>query len=111
MVNKAHIKLGDTGTPFDATLTKDGSPVALAGATVKLNIRKQDAAASTAVQKTAQVLDPSAGTVRYIWNGDEITSTGLWLAEFVIITVGGTVTYPSNGQILLDVESPLVQPT
>lgn len=98
------IKQGDTSPAMVAALkTPDRQPVDLTGATVEFHMRfvpTDETPSATPVSAAAQIVDASAGEVRYAWGPTDTAVAGDWDAEFQVTFPGGAIeTYPNNGYI------------
>ena len=79
-----YIKRGDTRPSLYATLTQEGSVVDLTGATVRFHM-------GNVVDASAEILEASAGTVRYNWVAADTLLEGSYRAEFEVTFPDGHV--------------------
>jgi len=95
------IKENDTARTLTDTLTLDGSPINLAGATVVLVWRLPD---GTVNRRDATVVSATAGTVSYAPLAEDVADAGLHRLEWeVTLSEGGVLTIPSSGYIRINV--------
>jgi hypothetical protein len=92
------IVAGWTG-PVDFALKSDGAPINLAGITVTMLLNGNDGVSVDTVGDVA-VLDPVAGTVRYIPDASDLSSAkSPYRARFRLTDGTGAVVYvPSSGR-------------
>ena len=92
----ATIKQYDTAITFNDTLTKDGSPVDLTGASVKFLMKK----GATLYEATASIVVAASGTVKFDVFGATPTfptAAGDWEQEWeVTFTDSSKLTFPSG---------------
>ena len=101
-------KQGDTAITWDDTLTySNGSPVNLTGASVNFVMRSL-AATTPAVNATASIVTPLAGTVSYSPTATDTATVGEFMGNWVVTFSGGLVeTFPTVGYLTIAIEANL----
>lgn len=101
-----NIKQNDTRPALLATLkAADGTPVNLTGADVRFHMR---GTAGVEVDAPADILDPEAGIVRYIWQAGDTDKAGVFDAEMeVTYSDGGVESFPNNSNWRITVTAEL----
>lgn len=92
------LKANDTLPVVGATLTYAGGGVVdLTGATVTFIMRKKGGPLPPKVDKPAEVVDATAGTVRYVWVPADTNQPGEYDAEWEVVfpNNGGKQTFPT----------------
>lgn len=93
------VKTGDTGRSLAATLLGgDGAPQDLAYADgVRFRMRLRTAAPGEwKVDAPAEIVDPPAGRVRYVWTPLDLNAPGEFVGEFVVTLAGAEITFPAS---------------
>lgn len=107
-----HIKLRDSRPPIETVLWRGTSatPVSLVGVTgVKLVIA--DRRGGTPSEYDGEVVNASAGTVRYEWTGDEFDEPGVYYAEWQVTYSDGSIaTFPNDKEFIIQVRTDLNPP-
>lgn len=80
----------DTAPRLSLTLTQDGSPIDLTGATVRLKLRKQGAT-SNVFSRTCTIADAVAGRCYYDWQSGDLANKGSYRGEIEITFSDGKV--------------------
>src|SRR5437899_676895 len=97
-----NIKRGDTSRLLTDTLTINGAPINLTGASVVLVFKDPDA--GTTVRRNASIVSPSAGTVQYQLVSADVQNALTWLLEWeVTLSGGGVITIPEDGYFTMKV--------
>lgn len=98
------IKRNDTRRALEVTLLDSaGSPVSLAGASVRFHMRER-AGATLKVDADATIVEALAGTCKYTWNPSDTDTEGKFQAEFeVTYADGGIETFPSDDYITVSI--------
>lgn len=92
------VKRGDSGIIFSDTLTADGEPINLEGATVTFLLRAVGGA-EPAVEAEAIVVDDQDGTVSYVTAPGDLEVSGVYRQEWEIVyEAGDRFTVPSDTQ-------------
>ena len=88
---------GDTEPAITAVLNRSGTPEPLDHASVKFQMRKADDKAYT-VNATASIVDPVAGTVKYVWGSSDLNVPGDYLVQWEVTYQSGRIetTDPPN---------------
>ncbi len=81
---------GDTAPRLNFTLTQDGSPINLAGATVLFKFRKQGAA-SNVFSRACTIDNAALGTCHFDWQAADLASAGIYVGEVEITFEDETV--------------------
>jgi hypothetical protein len=81
---------GDTLPRLNFTLTKNGSPLNLTGATVRFKFRKQGTS-TTNFARSCIVSDPVAGKCYYDWQVGDLSESGDHQAEVEVTFPDGKV--------------------
>jgi BppU N-terminal domain len=109
------LKQGDAGTPIQAILyNPDGSLVDLSGATAKFIMAKSTGSTiysgdtvawDIRIDTAAEILDPLAGSVQYIFLDVDVAEFGSYLGEFQVTYPSGRIeTFPNgNSQIAISI--------
>ena len=91
MTQTAYIKQNDTSPTLDAILTDDdGSPVNVAGASVRFHLKKLGAS-TLKIDAAATVVDGEAGHVRYTLQSGDTDTPGSYKAEYEVTFIDGSV--------------------
>lgn len=93
------IKQNDREPAFTARLLEDGSPMDLAGASVRFIMKHVDAAEDEdpKVDAEASVVDEDLAMVTYDWASGDTDTPGLYKAEFELtLSNGRTRTVPTK---------------
>lgn len=98
------IKRNDT-RPLAATLTANGVPVPLTGATVRFNMTPRVQGTGTTISRAlATITDAVKGKVSYAWTAPQVANVGVHRAEFEVTFSDGTVeTFPNGEWIDLEI--------
>lgn len=98
-----YAKTGHTGPSLKAVLyNPDGTIANLSNGTLKLNVYKPNG--SLLFSKSAVIVSPTEGQVRYDWAATDLTTAGLYGFEFVFYpAAGGSIPYPTNKHWTLQV--------
>lgn len=98
-----YAKTGKTGPSLAAVLyNPDGTLANLSNGTLKLQVYKANRA--LLFSKTAIIVAPLLGSVRYDWVVTDLTKGGLYGFEFVFYpAAGGAIPYPSDKHWTLQV--------
>lgn len=88
---------GDTEPAITAVLQRGDTPESLAGATVRFQMRKGDDKQYT-VNAAAQVIDPAAGAVKYLWGASDLNVPGDYSVQWEVTFQSGRIetTDPPN---------------
>lgn len=100
-----HMKLGDRKPTLQATLWSGtaATPVDITGGSVKLLIRPRGSTA-VAAEHTAQIVTAASGVVKYEWAGTELTTVGIYYAEWEVTFSDGTKgTFPNDDYFTIQV--------
>lgn len=90
------IRKGDRLPAIQAQLLDGETPVTLAGATIELRYRP--VAGGTVTAKTAAIVDPLTGTVKYEWAANDTDTAGVYAAAWrVTFADGRKSSYPNVG--------------
>ena len=81
--------VGDTAPDLTGTLTADGAPVNLAGASLSVHIQRPGA--GLVIIAPATVVDAAAGTWSYTWATGDLDSTGTWEVAVVVTYASGAI--------------------
>lgn len=83
---------GDTAPTLNATLTEKGTdiPINLSGSSVKFQMRKFDDRKYT-VDAAAQIVTPTAGTVRYSLATNDLAVAGDYIVQWEITFSDNTI--------------------
>ena|SRR5215831_17804098 len=95
---------GDNAPPINgAILDSSGAPVSLSGATVKFQMRLVGDRRYT-VDATAEIVDATAGTVRYTWQDGDLDTAGNYQTQWQVTFAGNQVetTDPVNTVTIRD---------
>lgn len=91
------LKRGDLAPAFSMQLLDGDDPVNLAGATVRLVMRRLGSATPD-LNRPAEVADAANGIVRYAWQAGETDTAATYLAEWEVTWGGGAPqTFPGDG--------------
>jgi hypothetical protein len=99
-----YVKQNDTSPSILATL-KDaaGAAVSLAGASVRLHMRKIGFAQVT-VDQAATIVTAASGEVRYDWVAADTAAVGSYEAEIEVTYADGSIeTFPNDGFIRVEI--------
>tara|TARA_R110000823_G_scaffold58005_5_gene139922 strand:- start:994 stop:1317 length:324 start_codon:yes stop_codon:yes gene_type:complete len=99
-----YVKQNDTSPSILATL-KDaaGAAVSLAGASVRLHMRKIGFAQVT-VDQAATIVTAASGEVRYDWVAADTAAVGSYEAEIEVTYGDGSIeTFPNDGFIRVEI--------
>jgi len=93
-----HLKASDTAPRLDATLLDtDGEAVDLTGSSVVLELL-EPRGGDVALEAAMDLVDPAAGTVRYIWDNGDTDEAGRYRVQFAVTYPNDDVeTFPSDG--------------
>lgn len=92
-------KRGDTAPAFEAHITDDGEDLAIAGASVRLLMRRRNGA-TYKVDAPMTIVDAASGHVKYQWVPSDVdTAAQFELTIRVTFAGGATRTFPSVGYI------------
>lgn len=92
----------DTGPSLSGTLANsDGTPVNLASATVRFQMRRTDDLRYT-VDAPAAIVSAGAGTVRYDWADGDLATAGEYVSVWQITYSGGPVIHSATNTITVD---------
>ena len=80
--------VADTAPDFTATLTSDGTPVNLTGATVEVRFMKPS---GVALHKAGTIGTPLLGTVTYTWVTGDLSEPGSWSWEVRVTYASGRI--------------------
>lgn len=107
MIPTFYIKKGDLLPAIQATLkATDGTALNLTGATVAFKMKLREAA-NPKVNAAGTVVDAATGVVKYVWQGTDTDTVGVYDAEWILTFSGNKQTVPSNGYFRVSVEAPL----
>lgn len=82
---------GDTEPAITAVLTRSSLPESLATALgVRFQMRRADDKVYT-INAVAQIVDPVAGTVRYVWGASDLNVPGEYLVQWEVTYAGGRI--------------------
>lgn len=88
------VKQDDVGVLFTGTLTSNGAPLPLSGATVLFLMKK----GTTLISKQATIVSAPAGTVSYTSVAGDLATRGTFLQEWeATFPDGRKITFPSSG--------------
>lgn len=102
------MKRGDLLPEFERTLT-DGTGTAVVipvGATLKLKMRTRGSETAK-INANATIVNAATGEVKYTWAGTDTDTSGVYRAEFELITASKKTTFPNNGYILVRIRDDL----
>lgn len=107
-MSKFFLKTHDTGKPIVATLTNsDGTPINLAGCTVKVII-SANIGATAIVNRAVTVTDSAGGIVTYTPLTADVATAGTYMAEWEVTTgSGGVFTVPDPGYDTIQIDQDL----
>jgi hypothetical protein len=102
-----YIKQNDSSPIIRANLRGAGNTALnLSAATV--SFRMQKSSGDNVVQGSAEIFDPSEGTVQYIWAPGDTSVSGIYLAEFEVAYADGKVeSFPNVGYIQVNIKPEL----
>jgi hypothetical protein len=105
------IRQGDTTPTFTEVLTdQNGNQLNLTGATCTFVMREMYSAAPV-VNAAMTITNPTYGIVTYNWSSTDTATAGLYMGEIhVVLSGGGTFTYPNDGYLTIAVEENLLAP-
>jgi len=93
--NIFYLKKGDTPT-IQTTLTRGGTAVPLAGASVRF-LMSLDPGDTATVAAAATIIDPNAAIVEYTFSTGETDTEGEYVAEWEVTHATGVIeTYPDD---------------
>ena len=111
MTDDIQFKRGSNIPYYDLTLYRPdspGSPLPLAGAEVRL-VAKSRLTGEIVIDRSLEILDPTAGRVRFTRTADEFAKGEICRAEIVVTFGDGNVLIlPSTGYYSLVVEDSLI---
>jgi hypothetical protein len=81
--------VGDTSPDLTGTLTSDGAPANLAGASLSVHIQRPGAGAT--ITAAADIVDAAAGAWSYTWATNDLDATGTWEVAVVVTYASGKV--------------------
>tara|TARA_R110000824_G_scaffold202836_1_gene387040 strand:- start:267 stop:587 length:321 start_codon:yes stop_codon:yes gene_type:complete len=92
-----NIKKGDTSPWMLSTLkASDGTIIDLSNSTVLFEM-KLTSRTDVTISAAAQIIDPDAGTVRYVWSATDTQHAGWYKAEFKVTYQDSTIeTFPNE---------------
>lgn len=85
----AAFTVGDTAPDLTGTLTSNGAPVNLTGATLAVHVRKPDK--TTVITLTGALVDAPAGKWSAPWGATDLNQAGTYTVEVQVTYSGGKV--------------------
>src|SRR5258708_4094902 len=96
------IKQHDTARKFAATLTIDGSPVVLTGATISFIFRNTKT--GTVVKRNGTIVSPTGGTVEYQLVAGDVSVAGTFQVEIEVVFADAKIlTFPDDDYVNLTI--------
>lgn len=85
----AAFTVGDTSPDLTGTLTSNGTPVNLTGASLAVHVRKADK--TTVITLTGAIVDAPAGKWSAPWGANDLSQAGTHRVEVQVTYSGGKV--------------------
>lgn len=100
-------KQNDTA-PLTGELTENGSPVDLSQASKVEFFMTKTKGEDPVVSEVAEIVEPTAGEVRYQFTPEEVSEAGIFLAEWQVTFADSTIqTFPNVGYMRLKFDEDL----
>lgn len=99
------VKTGDIGSDLIVTvLNVDGTVADLTSATAARFLMRAEDSAVPVVNAVAAVVSPGTlGQLTYTWQTGDTATPDIYLGEFRVTMPGGSVTYPADGYLTIEV--------
>lgn len=105
MATSISITQGSTSPPVTDTLQTNGAPINLTGASVRFQMRKENGAVN-AVDSSATIVSPTAGTVKYDWTSSDTANEGVFYGWWKATLSTGFIYQSPEFRILIDAHAP-----